>query len=210
MDALTKGIASPVPVTIAGRECKLAYPMHAAIVYRAETARIERSRPQPEDPDPKCVCGAAKSLHVGPGLIRVTAGDAPELLCPRFRKEDPLFGESLFTYESWLRIDLNSDPERWTACLWAGLYELQPDKETWRVPFTLAELQASLGISAETRAIDAKMREAMIAWWPKPKKETPDPNAQPAPGASPVPESPTTVAIATSSGSTPAPADASA
>jgi len=184
-DALSGGIAAPVLVMIAGRECKLSYPMHAAIVYRRETARIERTRPQPQDPDPLCVCCARKSEHKGAGLIRVK-DDA--LLCPRYRREDPLLGDSLFNFESWLKIDLASDPERWTACLWAGMHELQPDGKTWKAPFTFEELEASIGICAETRAIDVKMGEAMRAWWPKAK--APDPNAQAAPEASPAPRSP--------------------
>jgi hypothetical protein len=211
-DALSGVIAAPVPVTIAGRECKLSYPMHAAIVYRRETARIERSRPQPEDPDPRCVCGARKSNHKGPGLIRV---EDDNLLCPRFRYEDPLLGDSLFNIESWMKINLAFDPERWTACLWAGMHELQPDGKTWKAPFTFEELEASIGICAETRAIGEKMDEAMRAWFPKEKAR--DPNAQAAPDASPAPTADVEVqkevevqkTITTSNGSTPAPVDAS-
>jgi hypothetical protein len=209
-DALSTGIAAPVPVTIAGRECKLSYPMHAAIIYRRETARIERTRPQPEDPDPRCICGARKSNHKGPGLIRV---EDDNLLCPRFRYEDPLLGDSLFNIESWLKINLAFDLERWTACLWAGMHELQPDGKTWKAPFTFEELEASIGICAETRAIGEKMEEAMRAWFPKEKEKVRDPNAQAAPDASPAPGSDKTSDVEfqkkTSTGSTLVPVDAS-
>jgi hypothetical protein len=172
-DVLSQQIAAPVEVTIAGRACRLSYPMHAVILYRAETARIERSRPQPADPDPRCVCGAPRSTHKGASLIWL--GEADKLLCSGFRKEDPLQGDSLFLAESWLRIDLNSDPERWLACLWCGMHELQADGETWKAPFTRVELEYSIGLCQETRQISDKMIEAMTAWMPKAK--APDPNA---------------------------------
>ena len=102
-DAVSNAIAAPVLVVIAGRECKLSYSMHAVLVYRAETARIERSRPQLEEPDPKCICGGRRSEHVGPNLIRLSdSTTAPEILCLRFRKEDRTSGDSLYDWRAWL------------------------------------------------------------------------------------------------------------
>lgn len=175
----------PVPISIGGRECRLSYGMHAVVLYQRETARIESGRPHPEDPDPRCVCGWRKSQHVGPNLIRL--GDKQELLCSRFRPEDPLLGDSLFLFESWLKIDLNLDPERWLACLWCGLHERQANGK-WTVPFaTLEDLGAELGISGDTRALTDKMFEALVAWMPKAKPEK-VPNAtapgEPAPAES--------------------------
>jgi len=157
----------PVEIKIAGRVCRLSYPMRAVIQYQAETARIERNRPRLEDPDPRCLCGARKSQHRGPTLIRLGEDDA--LLCPRFRVEDRLLGDSLFTPESWLKIDLNIDPERWLVCLWCGMHEQQPDGK-WIPPFTLAELETKLGLSADTRQFNDPMFEAMTSWMPKAKK----------------------------------------
>lgn len=177
--------------------------MHAVIVYRQETARIERSRPQSDDPDPKCTCGARFSQHVGPGLIRLSdSTTAPEILCVRFRKEDRTAGDSLYDWRAWLDIDLSVDPERWLACLWAGLQERQADGKTWKAPFTFDELQEVIGLSADVRGvIDVKMREAMTAWFPKAKPKDASPNDQAAPDVSPAPE--TTRASETSVGSTP-------
>ena len=172
----------PVELSIAGRPCKLSYGMQAVILYQRETARIEKSRPRPTDPDPRCVCGVRKSQHVGPGLIRI-GGDTgkEELLCPRVRAEDPLLGDSLFLFESWLKIDLNLDPERWLACLWCGLHERQTDG-SWRAPFTLEDLGEKLGLCADTRSIGEKMFEALAAWMPKADKDAEkSPNAT-APG----------------------------
>ncbi len=163
---------APIEITIAGRSCRLSYPMRAVIQYQAETARIERSRPRPEDADPRCLCGARKSQHKGPGLIRV--GEDERLLCARFRPEDRMLGDSLFVAETWLKIDLNVDPERWLACLWCGIHERQADGK-WRAPFTLAELEEKLGLSGETRQYTDSIFEALTAWMPKAEK---DPNRE--------------------------------
>jgi len=180
----------PVELSIAGQACKLSYGMHAVVLYQRETARIERSRPHPPDPDPRCACGSRKSQHVGPGMIRI-GGDTgkEELLCPRFRAEDPLLGDSLFLYESWVKIDLNFDPERWMACLWCGLHERQADG-SWRAPFSLEDLGEKLGLCADTRSITGKMFEALSAWMPK-EKEVPNAAApgEPAPGEASLPTS---------------------
>src|SRR5882672_146350 len=55
-------------------------------------------------------------------------------------------GDSLFQQDSWKRIDLEQDPERWTALLWAGMHEEQPDG-SWKSPFTLAELERALNFA---------------------------------------------------------------
>jgi hypothetical protein len=155
---------APVEVMIAGKVYRLSYPMRAAILYQRETARIERGRPRLPDPDPRCLCGARKSQHSGPSLIRVSPKD--ELLCAGFRAEDPTKGDSLFAFESWMKIDLNSDPERWLACLWCGMHERQTDG-TVKSPLTLAELEDAIGLSGTVREINDRMLEAMQAWMPK-------------------------------------------
>jgi hypothetical protein len=186
----------PVPVTIGGRDCHLSYGMHAVVLYQRETARIERSRPRPDNPDPKCACGFRKSQHVGPNLIRL--GEKQELLCPRFRAEDPLLGDSLFLFESWLKIDLHVDPERWMACLWCGLHE-RTSEGKWVAPFTQEDLGGLLGLCVDTRLIGDRMFEALAAWMPKAEK---GPNAT-APGE-PAPQQ----TLPTSPSSGPAPASA--
>jgi hypothetical protein len=168
-----------VDVEIAGKTYPLSYPLHAVVVYQRETARIERSRPRPADPDPRCLCGFRKSAHVGPTLIRVTADQ--ELLCVRFREDDPLAGDSLFLFDTWRKIDLSLDPERFLACLWAGLHQEKDGR--WRAPFTLDELSGKLGICIDTRKVQDQIFEALAAWMPKAEKS---PNAAaPAPSGEP-------------------------
>jgi len=193
-------VPPPVEVTIAGRVVALSYPMRAVIAYQRETARIERSRPRQEDPDPRCICGVLRSGHTGVSLIRL--GDEEKLLCPGFRAEDQLLGDSLFVFETWRKIELNVDPERWLACLWCGLHQQQADG-SWRAPFTLAELEAKLGVGLEPRAINERMFEALVAWMPKAK---PDPNVAPPgePAENKTPGSEPTLPISIASGLTPA------
>jgi len=168
----TQTAPQPIIVVIAGESYPLAYPMRAVIQYQQETARIERSRPRPADPDPRCICGYRKSTHVGTSLIRL--GDEQQLLCPRFRAEDPLLGDSLFVFENWMKIDLNIDPERWLACLHCGLHKLVDGK--WIAPMTRDQLAEKLPLSADTRVISDLMFDALAAWMPKKQKGDDVPN----------------------------------
>jgi hypothetical protein len=80
-------------------------------------------------------------------------------------------GDSLFAAESWQKIDLQTDPERWLACLWAGSHEQQSDK-SWKAPYTLEELGAlvDFGNAAE---ISIAMVKALTAFMPKAKEVSP-------------------------------------
>jgi hypothetical protein len=198
--SVTEELLAPAPVeaTIAGRVVALSYPMRAVIAYQRETARIERSRPRPEDPDPRCICGVRKSSHSGASLIRL--GDQDALLCIGFRAEDALLGESLFLFESWRKIDLNIDPERWLACLWCGMHVKQPDGKTWLSPFTLEELEEKIGLCSYTRAINEKMFTALTAWFPKAKPAT---EKNVAPPGEPAEENRPTLLTSNDSGLTP-------
>lgn len=163
----TQNTPQPIAIAIDGHSYVLSYPMRAVIQYQRETARIERSRPRPADPDPRCLCGQRKSVHVGPTQIRL--GDRQELLCARFRAEDPLLGDSLFIIQSWIKIDLNTDPERWLACLWCGLHQRVDGK--WIPPMSLDELAEKLQLCQDTREISDKMFDALAAWMPKKQKD---------------------------------------
>jgi hypothetical protein len=193
---------APVTVTIAGVEYPLTYGMAAVIAYKLETARIERSRPQVEDPDPMCLCGERKSRHSGPSLTIVEN----DVITCYFRRYDPRQGDSLTVGESWKRIDLDVDPERWLACLWAGMHRLSKDGTKWESPLSLAELGTKLPVGAGTRDISLTMVRALNASSAKVPKKDPRPNAA-APGelAPPVPTvNPTTIKNVESTGSTPA------
>jgi hypothetical protein len=175
---------APVVIVIAGKEYPLRYDMAAAIIYKAETARIERNRPQLPDPDPKCLrCDETKSMHEGPELIRLDKDK--HMLCWGFRQREPLEGDSLANRFSWSRIDLDLDPERWLACLWAGLHQLQPDEKAWKAPMTLGALGGMLPVGPGLRELSTKMAEALIQHQPRVKE--PDRKNADAPAAQTTP-----------------------
>lgn len=193
---------APVSVSLGGNSYLLGYGMAAVIVYKRETARIERSRPQLELKDPRCICGEPRSQHTGPDLIIL--GEDQKLLCWSFRLYDPVEGDSLLSAESWKRIDLDLDPERWLACLWAGLHRLSQDGTKWEAPMTLAALGSMIPVGAGTRTLSVRMVQALKYSSLQPRKDEPDPNAA-APAASAPAQNPSEP-NPTSNGSTPAPA----
>jgi hypothetical protein len=212
-DLLQQELAGPpVTVVIGGNSYVLTYGMAAVIVYKTETARIERSRPQPVVKDPKCICGEPQSRHTGPSQIIL--GEDEELLCWAFRLYDPLQGDSLLTRESWSRIDLDLDPERWLACLWAGLHRLVRDgsNEKWEAPMSLASLGSMIPVGPDARQLSIAMVKALRYAAVQPRKDDADPNVE-APAADltkDVPaQSSASGASPTSTGSTPEPGAAS-
>jgi hypothetical protein len=94
-------------------------------------------------------------------------------------------GDSLFIAENFKKIDLGEDPERWLACLWAGLHS--QDKGEWRAPFTIDDLQGMIDFS-NAGEVSVAMAKALTQSMPKPRKEDSRPNAD-APAAMPAPES---------------------
>jgi hypothetical protein len=116
-------------------------------------------------------------------------------------------GDSLFLGGSFKKIDLGADPERWLACLWAGLHS-QNLKGDWHAPFSLPQLEGMIDFS-NAGEISIAMARALVQSMPKPRKDDADPNAA-APGE-PEQEArqPGTALSMTLPGSTPVPAAAS-
>lgn len=83
-------------------------------------------------------------------------------------------GDSLFDPKAWARIDLNADPERWTACLWAAMHRPQPDK-SWKAPLTFEELSGLIPFNREAvQAIHDKMTDAFARYFPRREPVTPE------------------------------------
>lgn len=78
-------------------------------------------------------------------------------------------GDSLFDPEVWARIDLQQDPGRWLACLWAGLHEQQADG-TWKAPLTVEELGGLVNFS-NAADISTAMVRALTRYMPKKKPD---------------------------------------
>jgi hypothetical protein len=81
-------------------------------------------------------------------------------------------GDSLFDSKAWPKIDLEQDPERWLACLWAGLHQQQSDKN-WKAPFTIEELGGLVDFS-NAAEISIAMVKALTAFMPKAKEVLPN------------------------------------
>jgi hypothetical protein len=79
-------------------------------------------------------------------------------------------GDSLFDPASWPRIDLQQDPARWMACLWAGMHEQQADK-SWKAPFTIDELGGLIGFD-NAGEISVAMVKALTQYMPKAKEQS--------------------------------------
>ena len=84
-------------------------------------------------------------------------------------------GDSLFDSTAYVSIDLQKDPERWLACLWAGLHELQSDG-SWKAPFTLDELGALVDFS-NAGEISVAMVKSLTSYMPKRKDAVPNESA---------------------------------
>jgi hypothetical protein len=91
-------------------------------------------------------------------------------------------GDSLFVSENFKKIDLQTDPERWLACLWAGLHQFSDGK--WTAPFSLEELESLVDFSNSVE-ISVSMVKALTQSMPKaaedadPKEAAPGEPEQP-------------------------------
>jgi hypothetical protein len=85
-------------------------------------------------------------------------------------------GKSLFNLEESRSISLVEDPERWLACLWAGLHQ-EDAAGKWSAPISLQELKRLKIAQANLVEIDAAMWTAFRGDSPKPREEDSRPNA---------------------------------
>jgi hypothetical protein len=143
-DALKDAITgAPVTVTLAGIEYQLAYPMAAVILYKKETAAIDRERtrfrPKMTRELIRNVRESRRELLEEAKALRPPRGEDwdPE----KFAKfedlmeestslkialdEDQASGDSLYDMYNWRKISPTGDPERLHIALWVGLHRFQ-------------------------------------------------------------------------------------
>lgn len=201
-EALT---GAPVTVYLAGLNRVLAFPGAAVILYKKETALLDRARAQGR---PRLTLAEKRELRAE----RRTLLDQAEALRPsrgeswtddnfnRFQElldeamgpkialdEDAGTGDSLYDKLNWRKISPQEDPERFLLALWVGLHKFQPalsrpgpaDREY--VP-TITRDQLSevvdLGNGDELILAISKALAAHILA-PEAATEEPDPNRQP-------------------------------
>jgi hypothetical protein len=148
-DMLQEAIAGePVMVSLARASYPLAYPMQAVILYRQETAKIDRERAKakiaaggkPLTRDEKReLRDRRRELLAEADTQRPLQGVAwddnkwqrfEELLAEAVSikatvDEDAGTGDSLYDKTTWWKISPEKDPERMLLALWVGLHEFK-------------------------------------------------------------------------------------
>lgn len=88
-----------------------------------------------------------------------------------------LTGDSLFDGKCWSKIAPTEDPERFLACLWAGLH-VQASDDTWNSPFTIDQLGRLVDFTNAMPLCEA-IALALASYFPAAKeKATSDPKPQ--------------------------------
>lgn len=152
---------TPVTVSLGGAEYPLAFPIYACMLYKQETAKLDRAR---RDSKPRLTPVEIKELKqqrrellqladdVKPELSDgTTPEDAAEQIADFYQligdameistrlDENRAAGDSLFLEANWIKIN-TGDPERLVLALWAGLHYSVDDE--WKAPFSLKELNS--------------------------------------------------------------------
>jgi hypothetical protein len=87
-------------------------------------------------------------------------------------------GDNLFDGECWKKIAPLEDPERFLACLWAGLHVSSDDK--WTCPFTLAQLGRLVDFTNVGSTCGA-IAEALASYFPAARESQASEEASPKP-----------------------------
>jgi hypothetical protein len=181
----------PVLVSLGGKEYPLAFSMFPIILYRQETAKLNRDRGVGRPKLTPAEIREARQRHVAIEAEAREKSDNPQEFVQLMQEATlaklPLdeaagSGDSLCLMHYWYRITTD-DPEKLLLALWCGLHQRQPD-ETWKVPFTLAQLQDEKLINmGNAGSFVAPITEALLAYI-KRDQEEPVPNV-PAPEGTP-------------------------
>jgi hypothetical protein len=202
----------PVTVSLGGQTYPLAYPMQGVILYKSETAKLDRAR--------KLATGAPaltreakrelrerrRTLLAEADAARPKTGEAwddekfatfNELLQEAMAAkaaldEDAAAGDSLYDRSNWFKISAQDDPERLLLALFIGLHIFVPSKTAGKPDEYVETLsRQQLGKLVDLRngedlmeAIGKALRAHLIA-----PSETPEEEASP---NVPAPETPAT------------------
>lgn len=144
-DFLQEALAgAPVTVTLGRETYPLAYPIEGVILYKSETARLDRERKQgrPALPreekralrdDRRSLLAEADSLRPAPGekwnddnFARFDELFTEALGIKARLDEEEAAGDSLYEKSNWWKISPEGDPERMRLALWVGLHRFVP------------------------------------------------------------------------------------
>lgn len=143
-DILRDALVGEVTVTLAGRVYPLAFPMQGVILYKRETARLDRERKLANGSKPltreakQDLRERRRSLIAEADALRPDATKEEkwddgkfalfqELLAEAMTAkaaldEDAAAGDSLYDKSNWWKISPDGDPERLLLALWVGLH----------------------------------------------------------------------------------------
>jgi len=209
-DILQEAIAGePVTVTLGRETYSLAYPIQAVILYKRETALLDRERakdrPRLTREEKRALRDRRGKLLAEADVLRPTKGEdwKPDqflefdLLMDEASTakialdEDAGTGDSLYNMYNWRKISPDGDPERLLLALWIGLHEFkaQPSKLAAvpaervylpRMSMTQLGELVDLGNGGDlTMAISKALSAHLIAQSEIPVSEDPVPNVPP-------------------------------
>lgn len=191
---------SPVTVRLAGVERVLSFPSAGVILYKRETALIDRARTQGR---PKLSLAEKRELRSqrrtlldeAEALRPVRAEDWTDDTFNRFQElldeamgpkialdEDAAAGDSLYDKLNWRKINPTEDPERFLLVLWVGLHIFRNSTPREYVEtITREQLSEVVDLSNGDElilAISTALAAHLLSPEVKPAEE-PDPNLQP-------------------------------
>jgi len=160
----------PVMVTLRGEEYPLAYPMQAVILYKRETAALDRERkrasgrPALRREEKRELRERRRELLAEANGLRPEKGEpwdkdkwanveelfAEAMTAQAALDQDVAAGDSLYNKGNWWKISPDGDPERLLLALWVGLHKFEgagnPDV-TYVESFTREQLGSLVDLS---------------------------------------------------------------
>jgi hypothetical protein len=197
-DMLQEAIAGePVTVSIGGETYPLAYPIWAVILYKRETALIDRERakdrPRLTHEEKRSLRDRRGKLMADADVLRPARGEdwqPQKFLEFDFAMdeasalkialdEDAGTGDSLYDMYNWRKISPGNDPERLLLALWVGLHRFEGKAYRPRLSREQLGTLVDLGNGGDlTMAISKALSAHLIAASETPLEE-PVPNVLP-------------------------------
>ena len=136
-------VGDPVMVKLGGNEYSLAYPIQGVILYKRETAKLDRERAKDRLPltreEKQTLRDRRRKLLAEANEQRPVKGEKwndenflrfdelinEAMLAKASLDEDAGGGDSLYDRANWWKISPEGDPERLVLALWVGLHRFE-------------------------------------------------------------------------------------
>ena len=198
-EAIAQEFAQPAKLRLGAQQYLLAFPMRAVILYRQETAKLDRARAAQRPPlergalqvlrrRRRAAIDEARALVPADGKMDAAAESHFNDLLEEANRlkvaidEETAAGDSLMDRSTWWKIG-PLDPERLRLAVWAGTHVKSPEGK-FVESLSLEQLDDLIDIG-NAEAVTADIAEALRRYIPQ---RTPDLTPVPAPtGVSPNP-----------------------